>query len=254
MTISFLSLALIIVFLAIPAFVFYANGIRLATVSMKAVGRMLCLLLVFGGTLYLLTKWDNALLNVVFAFLLTLLSAFCTAQRSHATPSNNFVAVLASIALPTLAASALVTLAIGGDLSHFSSRTFAILTGILSGSVIVPCGKALRTYRAGLRNHGQLYCYLTGNGASRQEALAYMKRRALTAAAMPGVKWMGTLYVATTPTVLWCLSLSGVGVLEAVTYQVLLLAASWCISLCSTLLFLFIAQRWGIDEYSRFKP
>lgn len=253
MTVTFLSLLLIVVFLAIPAYVFYAHDIRLASAATKAVLRMMAFLVVVGVLLYLLAKCDSALLNVLFALVAVLFAALSATIRSKTPLSHQFLPVLAGTALPTLAVSALLALAVGGDAAHFTSRTFMLTTALLSGGIITPCAKGLQAYRAGLRHHAQLYYFLLGNGATRKEALSYLHRRALTATALPDLGHMALLFVGTTPLVLWSLSLAGIGVMESVVFQMLLLVATWCTAISAVLLTLLFMQHWGIDQYGRLK-
>lgn len=253
MTVSFLALALIVVLLAVPAYVFYAYDIGLSMPAIKAIVRMLGYLSVVGILLYLLSSRNNAILNVVFTLTLTLFSAFVITTQARLSVSKHFLTILLGTAIPTLAVSALLTLALDGGMANFSSQTLLIITGILSGCIVGPCSKGMSAYYTGVRNHGQLYYFLVGNGATRKEALKYLQQRAITRAALPGMKHMASLFVGTTPLVLWSLLLTDIGVLEAVTFQILLLVASWCTGIAATLCTLLIIRRWGIDAYSRLK-
>lgn len=253
MTVSFLSFALIVVFLAIPAFIISAFGLNVASAAIRSVVRMLFFMVAVGTALYFVTEASNALLDVLFALILVVLSATSITMQARLPLNRNFLTVLLGTALPTLVVAALVALAFGSDAGGFSAHAFMIITGMLSCSIIVPCAKSVATYYAGLRNHGQLYYYLLGNGATRSEALSYLHRRALTRAAMPDMRLMAAMFVGTVPFVFWCLALCGMSILAATTLQLLLLVACWCTSIVSTLCILFITRRWGIDQYNRFK-
>ena len=61
----------------------------------------------------------------------------------------------------------------------FSAQYFIPIFGILMGNMLSSNVIALNTYYSGLKREQQLYCYLLGNGATRQEAQAPFIREAI---------------------------------------------------------------------------
>ena len=69
----------------------------------------------------------------------------------------------------------------------FSAQYFIPVFGIIMGNMLGVNVIGLNTYYAGLRREQQLYYFLLGNGATRNEAIAPFVRQALIKAFSPGI-------------------------------------------------------------------
>ena len=162
-----------------------------------------------------------------------------------------FVPVVAAVAVSVIVVSAWLLLVTLGTGALVSPRFFLPIVGILSGTAITACSDSLSAYYDGLRHHNQLYFYLLGNGATHAEALDTFVRRALEKAVMPGLSQMATVVVGTAPVMMWTMIMCGQGAIEAAAFQLLVMAAAFCVSVMSVLLAVILTRKYMFDEYSR---
>ena len=79
----YLSLALCVVFLAVPIYVSYAYRISEIRHIFMALARMVLRLGVLGVVAYYLVLWDNWLINIVFLILLVAYSSMSEVVKSR---------------------------------------------------------------------------------------------------------------------------------------------------------------------------
>ena len=119
----------------------------------------------------------------------------------------------------------------------------------MAGGIVEGQSKALSVYYSGLRNHNQLYYYLTGNGATRSEALHYLMQRAIQKSLAPGISRMAGLAVGIVPLVMWTMVVCGASVFDAVSLQILFVLAGVFASMLAVVVSLAVARRYSLDAY-----
>ena len=177
----YLSLALCVVFLAVPIYVAYAYRISEIRHIFMALARMVLRLGVLGVVAYYLVLWDNWRLNIVFLLLMVAYSAMSAVVKSRLGLREYIVPVavgiLASVVFVT---GGMAVLCIAPEIK-LSSRYIVPVVAMMSGGIIEAQVKALRLFYGGIRHHNHLYYYLIGNGATHSEAMYYLVRRSLHA-------------------------------------------------------------------------
>ena len=113
--------------------------------------------------------------------------------------------------------------------------------------------KALDFFFVGLRNHGQLYYYLLGNGSSHRQAVSYFVRRSLKSAIVSVLRRLSLLCFATAPVLFFGLVMAGVDVVTAAALQLLLMVMELTASLLSIAFTLVVGRKYCFDEYERLK-
>ncbi len=253
MTITITQLALGALFLVIP---FYAASTLHTGFGRKlavAVIRMLIKMGLLGGTLYALLKFDNIAVAIAFTLLFIVLMTLVAVKRAHLKMRQYYIPALAGMGTAVIVNSLFLLFVNLSASTGELARMLAVVMAMLAGCCADTMGKSLATYYAGLRNHGQLYYYLLGNGATRSEALRYLARRAVTKAMLPETARMAGMAVSVAPVLMWALLSCGTDLLTAIAFQILVTAASLNTSVVATLVALAVARHYALDEYGRLK-
>ena len=109
----------------------------------------------------------------------------------------------------------------------------------------------LNTYYAGLRREQQLYYFLLGNGATRNEAIAPFVRQALIKAFSPGIANMAVTGLVALPGTMIGQILGGSSPHVAIKYQIMIVVITVVASMLSLMMTIFLASRKSFDSYGR---
>ncbi len=253
MTITITQLALGALFLVIP---FYAASVLHAglgrKLAMSAIS-MLTKMALLGGMLFALFKLDNMAADIAFALLFVVLMTLVAVKRARLKMRQYYLPVLAGMGTAVVANGLFLLFACLSANTVGVARMMAVVMPMLAGCAAGTVGKSLATFYSGLRNHGQLYYYLLGNGATRSEALRYLARRAVTRAMLPEMGRMAGMAVGVAPVLMWTMLSCGTDLLTAIAFQILVTLASLNTSVVATLVALAVARHYALDEYGRMK-
>lgn len=253
MTITIMQLALGALFLVIPFYAASVLHIGIGRQLAMEVIRMLIKMGLLGGILFGLFKLDSMAADIVFALLFISFMTLVAVRRAHLKMRQYYLPALAGMGTAVIA-NGLFLLFVNLSASTGSlARMLAVVMAMLAGCAADTVSKSLATYYAGLRNHGQLYYYLLGNGATRAEALRYLARRAVTKAILPETARMAGMAVSVAPVLMWTMLACGTDLLTAIAFQILVTAASLNTSVVATLVALAVARHYALDEYGRMK-
>lgn len=97
----------------------------------------------------------------------------------------------------------------------------------------------LNTYYAGLRREQQLYYFLLGNGATRNEAIAPFVRQALIKAFSPGIANMAVTGLVALPGTMIGQILGGSSPHVAIKYQIMIVVITVVASMLSLMMTIF---------------
>lgn len=253
MEITLLQFLLGLLLVIVPGYILYHFGSHLLAKAMRAWVKMLVILTVFGAILYEVLALNNVLVTLSFAILMVLSGALLTVSKAKLRLSQMLIPVFTGMMGATLVIGFYFLALVVGFKHMLEARYLIPVMGLLMGHLIMVNGNALHLYAVGLKHHGELYHYLLGNGATQMEALNYLMRRAIERAALPSLSNMGLIVVGVSPVVLWSMLISGVGVVEAVAFQILILMAFLCASVVSVTITLVVSRRFLIDDYSQLK-
>lgn len=250
---TLLTFILGLLFLTIPLFFAYALHISWWTRIGKTVLRTLAGAAVMYGLLYFLFQHDSIALNIVFTILMLLTSALFAVLKARVSLKTGFIPMLTGMTAALVTVCTCVLLLIAGNGLMLHTRFLVPVIALMTGSITLPCARAMATYYTGLRKHGQLYTYLLGNGATHTEALQHFVRRAMEKALLPGTDRMAATIIGLSPFILWTALLCGTDVLSAIVLQVVLLSATYCATVVAAYVAVRTAQWYGRDGYSRLK-
>lgn len=253
MEITILGLFTGFLLLAVPVYVIYRFRLRMISQLILAFVKMAVSLFLTGIFLKYVFQMDSCWLNILWMVLLAMVASWAVIRKARLKQKRFLIPVGTGVLLATAVVGLYLLFLTFGVHQPFAARYWIPVTGLLIGSMIQTNASALSTYYMGLRHHRQLYLYLTGNGATHREAVAYFVKRALERNMKPAISEMGYMMVSVCPVILWAMILAGEDLLTAVGCQILILIASFCASTLSLVITLLVARRYLFDDYERLK-
>lgn len=251
--ISYLSMAVGLLLMALPVYFFHRLGARLIQSTAIATVRMVVQLFLIGLYLRYLFEWNSPLVNFAWVLIMVLVAMFTAARRTRLR--------LRTIALPLfsgLLATAVVVglyfLVLVLRLDHpFDARYFVPIMGILMGNMLSVNVIALNTYYDGLQRENHLYYYLLGNGATHLEAITPFARQAVEKSFAPCIANMAVLGIVSLPGTMIGQILGGSAPGIAIKYQMMITAITFSASMLSLMLTLRLADSRSFDVYGRLR-
>jgi len=178
--ISYYNLFVGLLLLAIPFFYLWKFKTGLLKPAVIGTLRMIIQLFFIGIYLKYLFLWNNPWIN----FLWVIVMIFVAGQTALVRTGLKRRILLIPITVGFLCSVILVGLYFIGIVLQldniFSAQYFIPIFGILMGNMLSSNVIALNTYYSGLKREQQLYRYLLGNGATRQEAQAPLSNKLLS--------------------------------------------------------------------------
>lgn len=246
---TLLGLALIV----LPLYILYAFQVKTLRKVLAGAGKMAAYLVLTGLCLYFVMEWNSLFISLLWLLLMVFVTSGMTVRRSRLADWHYIVPVSVGVIVSVSIIGLYFLFFVMGLQNPFDARYFVPVLGMMTGGMIETNAKALSAYYTGLEYHNQLYYYLVGNGATHDEAVKHFFRRALERATLPWIHQMGYMVVGVSPVILWVMVLTGIGVLEALVYQMLIVILMFATSLSSLLITLYAARRYSFDEYDKLK-
>lgn len=213
--------------------------------------RMIVQLLLIGVYLRFLFEWNNAFVNFLWVIIMVGVAAETALTRTRLKRTI----LLVPISIGFLVTVILVGLYFLGFVlkldNIFSTQYFIPIFGIIMGNMLGVNVMGLNTYYAGLHREQQLYYYLLGNGASRNEAIAPFVRQALIKAFSPGIANMAVTGLVALPGTMIGQILGGSSPHVAIKYQIMIVVITVVASMLSLMITIFLASRKSFDSYGR---
>lgn len=251
--ISYLSMAVGLLLLAIPVYIFYRIGARLIKSTVVAAVRMVVQLFLIGLYLKYLFVWNSPLVNFVWVLLMVLVASFTAARRTRLR-RHVIILPLSAGLLSTAVVVGMYFLLFVLRLEHpFDARYFVPVMGILMGNMLSVNVMALNTYYDGLQREHQLYYYLLGNGAGHFEAVVPFVRQAVEKAFAPCIANMAVMGIVSLPGTMIGQILGGSAPGIAIKYQIMIIVITVSASALSLMVTLLLADRRSFDEYGRLR-
>ena len=251
MQITVIGLLLGVALLLVPIYFFQAYGLRLLGRTLSACAMMVAKFAVVGAVLYFLFLWNNIVANILFA--IVVLTAAAVVVKARLSLRHSFVPLLAGVAVAVVTVGAWMLFAVMMGNGAFTSPRLIPVVGLLCGAILEILGKALTYYYMGLRNHNDMYYFMLGNGATRQQALFYFRKRAMERTITHFLRLISSSMFGCVPFIMWGMLLSGTEVVTAVATQIVALAAMFTTALVALAVVLAVASRYSMDEYGRLK-
>ena len=134
---------------------------------------------------------------------------------------------------------------------YFSAQYFIPVFGILMGNMLSSNVIALNTYYSGLKREQQLYRYLLGNGATRQEAQAPFIRQAIIKSFSPLIANISVMGLVALPGTMIGQILGGSSPNVAIKYQMMIMVITFTASMLSLMITISLASRRSFDAYGK---
>ena len=251
MTLSYLNLLLGLLLLVIPGYLIYAYDLQLLRKAVVAVVRMAVQMAAVCGCLWLLYRYDNIWLNLLWLVVLVVAAAFMLVSRTRLPSRVLMLPACVAMLLSVMAVSAYVLYAVLRAEAPMHARWFIPVTGVLMAHVLTTNIHGVRTYFDSLRQDSQPYYTLLGTGATRLQALAPYITRALRSLLVPTIANFSVMGLFVMPMLLSGLLLGGLAPIEAVVVFVVLVLSAVTASVLSLLLTLWLSDRKSFNRQGR---
>jgi len=217
----------------IPVFVLWYYKTGLVKDTLFATARMTVQLLLVGFYLEYIFELNNALINVAWVVVMSVIATYTIIQRSGLKFKLFFIPVLLS-GIISIAITDAYFLGFVVKLDNvFDARYFIPVTGMLLGNTIKNVIISLDAFYKRIDDEQTLYRWHLANGASKKEALLPFMRDALKIAFNP--------MIATT------------AIMGAVKYQIMLLITIFSSAILNVVLTIMFSNRFAFDSYDNLK-
>lgn len=251
--ISYISMVLGLLLLAVPVYFFRRFGVRQTGATLMATTRMVVQLFLIGLYLKYLFLWNSPLINILWVMVMVVVAAFTAAKRTRL----KLKTILIPLSVAFMGAALLVGLyfltAVLRLPSPFDARYFIPIMGILMGNMLGVNVLALNTYYDGIARERQLYYYLLGNGATHIEAVTPFIRKAIEKSFAPCIANMAVMGIVSLPGTMIGQILGGSAPGIAIKYQMMIVVITFVASMLSLMCTLYLADERSFDGYGRIR-
>ena len=243
--ISYYNLFIGLLLLAIPFFYLWKFKTGLLKPALIGTIRMIIQLFFIG--MYLKYPWINFLWVIIMIFVAGQTALVRTQLKRRILLIPITVGFLCSVVLVGLYFIGIVL-----QLDNiFSAQYFIPIFGILMGNMLSSNVIALNTYYSGLKREQQLYRYLLGNGATRQEAQAPFIRQAIIKSFSPLIANISVMGLVALPGTMIGQILGGSSPNVAIKYQMMIMVITFTASMLSLMITISLASRRSFDAYGK---
>ena len=246
--ISYYNLFIGLLLLAIPFFYLWKFRTGLLKPAVTGTLRMIVQLFFIGIYLKYLFLWNNPWIN----FLWVIIMIFVAGQTALVRTQLKRSILLIPISVGFFCSVVVVGLYFIGIVLQldniFSAQYFIPVFGILMGNMLSSNVIALNTYYSGLKREQQLYRYLLGNGATRQEAQAPFIKQAIIKSFSPLI---ANIAVMGLPGTMIGQILGGSSPNVAIKYQMMIMVITFTASMLSLMITISLASRRSFDAYGK---
>ena len=246
--ISYYNLFIGLLLLAIPFFYLWKFKTGLLKPAVIGTLRMIIQLFFIGIYLKYLFLWNNPWIN----FLWVIIMIFVAGQTALVRTQLKRSILLIPISIGFLCSVVVVGLYFIGVVLQldniFSAQYFIPIFGILMGNMLSSNVIALNTYYSGLKREQQLYRYLLGNGATRQEAQAPFIKQAIIKSFSPLIANIAVMGLVALPGTMIGQILGGSSPNVAIKYQMMIMVITFTASMLSLMITISLASRRSFER------
>ena len=251
--ISIFKLVLGLLLLLIPLYFFRLFRVELIKSTLVATARMVVQLFLIGLYLKYLFLWNHVLVNILWVLLMVVVASFTATSRTGLKRSMLLLPISVGFLTAAIVVGMYFLLVVVGLDNPFDARYFVPIMGILLGNMLGVNVLSLSTYYQGIKREHQLYYYLLGNGASRLEAVTPFIRKAIEKSFMPCIANMAVMGLVSLPGTMIGQILGGSSPDVAIKYQMMIVVITFCASMISLMVTLWMSRKYSFDEYGRLK-
>ena len=231
--ISYYNLFIGLLLLAIPFFYLWKFKTGLLKPAVIGTLRMIIQLFFIGVYLKYLFLWNNPWINFLWVIIMVFVAGQTALVRTQLKRSVYFIGIVLQLD------------------NIFSAQYFIPIFGILMGNMLSSNVIALNTYYSGLKREQQLYRYLLGNGATRQEAQAPFIRQAIIKSFSPLIANIAVMGLVALPGTMIGQILGGSSPNVAIKYQMMIMVITFTASMLSLMITISLASRRSFDAYGK---
>ena len=252
MILSYLNLLLGLLLLIVPGYMLYTYDRLAMPKAALAMAKMVVQMSVMGACLWALFRYDNVWFCLLWLVIIVVAASFLLVSRTRYRSAVLFLPVCIAMLVSVLAVSLFLIFVVLRPAASMSARWFVPISGVLTAHTLMLNIPALRTYYESLRQDGQPYLTLLGNGASRMAALAPYVTRALRSMMVPAIASLSAMGLFVMPMLLSGLLLGGLGPVDAVLIFVFLTLGCMTTCILTLGLTLILADRRSFNRQGQF--
>lgn len=253
MDISYLSLGIGLLLLLIPVYYIWRYETKLLKAICVGAVRMIVQLLFIGVYLRYLFEWDNPVVNTLWVLVMVYIAAETALNRTKVKRA----VLMWPLIVGLVVASVLIGLYFLGIVlkldNVFSAQYFIPIMGILLGNMLTVNVIAVGTFYSSLQREQNLYYFLLGNGASRNEALMPFMRQAIVKSFAPTIANMAVMGLVSLPGTMIGQILGGSTPDVAIRYQIMIVVITMSASMLSLVIAIKLSCRRAFDAYGRLR-
>lgn len=253
MDISYWSLGVGLLLLLIPVYYIWRYETKLLKAICVGAVRMIVQLLFIGVYLRYLFEWDNPVVNCLWVLLMVYIAAETALNRTKVRRA----VLMWPLIVGLVVASVLIGFYFLGIVlkldNVFSAQYFIPIMGILLGNMLTVNVIAVGTFYSALQREQNLYYFLLGNGASRNEALMPFMRQAIVKSFAPTIANMAVMGLVSLPGTMIGQILGGSTPDVAIKYQIMIVVVTMSASMLSLVIAIKLSCRRAFDAYGRLR-
>ncbi len=250
--ISYLSLFLYFLLLAIPIAILVYLKLKMVRSLLVSVGRMIVQLAFVGVYLGYIFELDNPFLNALWILIMMVTANQQILRQSGLKFKLFFLYTFPSYVI-TIVFCFMTFLVVFDIGTFFSARYLIPLGGMVMGNMLRGNIVSLDRFYHSLTRREEEYIYYISLGASRGEALLPFISEALKPALSPYLATVATMGLVSLPGMMTGQILGGASPAVAIQYQMMIMIAIFVASSISTFLGILFSIVPGIDAYGRIR-
>ena len=251
--ISYLSLCIGLLLLLIPIYYIWRYETKLLKAICVGTIRMVVQMLFIGVYLRYLFEWNNPVINLLWVFVMVYIASETALTRTRVRRS----VLMMPLVVGFVVASVLVGLYFLGIVlglnNVFSAQYFIPIMGILLGNMLTVNVIAVGTFYSTLQREQNLYYFLLGNGASRNEALQPFVKQAIVKSFSPTIANMAVMGLVSLPGTMIGQILGGSTPNVAIKYQIMIVVITMSASMLSLMIAIWLSSKRAFDGYGRMR-
>lgn len=251
--ISYFDLLTGLLLIVIPVYFLWKYKTGLVKATLIGVARMVVQLFFIGVYLKYLFLWNNPWVNFLWVVIMIVVASQTAISRTRIKRKLLFPAIYTGFFVSVVVVGMYFLVVVLGLRNPFYAQYFIPIFGILMGNMLSSNVIALNAYYSGLQREQQLYYYLLGNGATRQEAQAPFIRQAIIKAFSPLIANIAVMGLVALPGTMIGQILGGSSPNVAIKYQMMIMVITFTASMLSLMITIYLSSRKSFDSFGRLK-
>ena len=247
--ISVISLASGFLLLLIPFLFSYIFKLGIIRATLISAGRMTLQLVLMGIFLQYLFDWNNAVLNIVWLFMMIFVATFSVIRNSDLNLKIFLMPLLSSFTISVFTVVLYFNTMIVGLNNVLTAKYLIIIGGMLLGNSLRGNIIGLTTFYKDINRNKNRFQYSLSMGATLYEAVIPFIREALRSALKPSIANMATFGIVSLPGMMTGQILGGSAPITAIKYQIAIVIAIFASVAVTVTLSILITLNRSFDSF-----